>query len=213
MKAEMCLAVSALAATAVALLSGCSAEPSAAVAQPGAEHTVIVAQAELPEGAPRVAKSERVARGEYLVKVTACNDCHTPFTKGPNGPAPDMTRMLSGHPADVQLPAPPAIAEPWVMAANSTNTAFYGPWGISYAINLTPDPTGIGSWSEEMFVKALKTGRHLGDGRMILPPMPWQSFAQMSDDDLKSIYAYLKTLPPVSNKVPAYLPSSQLNPQ
>ena len=82
-------------------------------------------------------------------------------------------------------------------------TAWSGPWGISYAINLTPDEsTGIGSWSEDTFVKALRTGKHMGVSRPILPPMPWQDFRQMTDADLKSLYAYLRTVPPVTNRVP-----------
>ena len=82
-------------------------------------------------------------------------------------------------------------------------TAWSGPWGISYAINLTPDEnTGIGSWSEDTFVKALKTGRHMGVSRPILPPMPWTAFRNLTDDDLRSIFAYLRTIPPVDNRVP-----------
>lgn len=159
----------------------------------------------------KVEKADPVARGEYLVKVAACNDCHTPLTMGPNGPGPDMTRMLSGHPADLKMPAPPAVANPWMMVSSATNTAFYGPWGISYAINLTPDATGIGSWTEQTFLKAMKTGQHLGDGRMIQPPMPWPSYGQMSDEDLKAIFAYLKSVPPIANKAPEYTPASQLS--
>lgn len=81
-----------------------------------------------------------------------------------------------------------------------------GPWGISYSANLTPDTvTGLGAWNQDVFIKTLRTGRHLGQdgGRAILPPMPWEEFSQLTDDDLKSIFTYLQSLPAISNKVPA----------
>jgi len=147
---------------------------------------------------------EQVARGKYLVTILACNDCHTPLKMGPKGPEPDMSRFLSGHPEQVKLPAPPKLDRgPWMWAGDATNTAFAGPWGISYARNLTPEKlTGIGIWTEDMFMKSLRTGRHWGVGRPILPPMPWQAFGQMKDDDLRAIYAYLRTIKPVKNEVP-----------
>jgi mono/diheme cytochrome c family protein len=145
----------------------------------------------------------RLERGKYLALVGGCNDCHTPFKLGPNGPEPDMSRMLSGHPQELVMPPPPAVREPWQWVGSATNTAFAGPWGVSYAINLTPDQeTGIGLWSEQVFVNAIKTGRHMGVGRPIMPPMPWPTYSQMSDDDLKAIFAYLKTVEPRKNKAP-----------
>ena len=85
----------------------------------------------------------------------------------------------------------------------ATNTAYAGPWGISYAINLTPDHnTGLGIWTEEMFVKSIKTGKHFGTSRPIQPPMPWQWYRYLSDDDLKAIFAYLKSVPAIPNRVP-----------
>lgn len=144
-----------------------------------------------------------VARGRYLVSIGGCNDCHTPLKMGPRGPEPDMSVMLSGHPESLVMPAPPAASGPWSWSAAATSTAFAGPWGVSYAINLTPDEeTGIGLWNEQVFVNALKTGRHMGVGRPILPPMPWSSTAAMTDDDLKAVYAYLRTIAPRKNKVP-----------
>lgn len=144
-----------------------------------------------------------VERGRYLVTVAGCNDCHTPFKMGERGPEPDMTRMLSGHPQSMQMPPAPAASGPWTWSGAATNTAFAGPWGVSYATNLTPDEnTGIGIWTEEIFVKTLKTGRHWGVARPILPPMPWQNYAQMPDEDLKAVYAYLRTVPAVKNRVP-----------
>ena len=85
----------------------------------------------------------------------------------------------------------------------STMTAFKLPFGTVYAQNLTPDvETGLGSWTEEMFIKAMRTGKHMGAGRPILPPMPWNFVGDMSDDDLKAIFAYLHSLPPIKNAVP-----------
>lgn len=82
-------------------------------------------------------------------------------------------------------------------------TAWSGPWGISYAVNLTPDEnTGLGIWTEEMFLTALKTGRHMGVSRPILPPMPWQVYAFTSDSDIKALYAYLRSIPAIKNRVP-----------
>jgi hypothetical protein len=149
----------------------------------------------------------RAERGRYLVAMMGCNDCHTPLKMGPKGPEPDMTRFLSGHPEQMG-PLPAAKPQgPWLWAGAATNTAFTGPWGISYSANLTPDRnTGLGIWTEEMFVKAIRTGRHMGVSREILPPMPWPAFRNASDEDLKSIYAYLRTVKPISNHVPDVQP-------
>ena len=156
---------------------------------------------------PADAQAAKVARGKYLVTVGGCNDCHTPIKMGPKGPGPDMARFLSGHPADAHFPPPPKLASgPWFAVVGSF-TAWAGPWGISYSANLTPDPnTGLGIWTEDIFVKTLRTGKHYGVAREILPPMPWQNLAAMTDDDLKAIYAYLRTIPPVENRVPAPVP-------
>lgn len=152
---------------------------------------------------------EVVDRGRYLVTITSCNDCHTPFKLGPNGPEPDMSRMLSGHPEDIVIPELVELpAEPWGFMGSNTNTAFLGPWGVSYAFNLTPDVnTGIGVWSEEIFINTLRSGRHWGVARPILPPMPWQFIGQMTDEDLKAVYAYLRTIPPIHNRVPEARPA------
>jgi len=144
-----------------------------------------------------------IARGRYLVGVLGCEDCHTPKKMGPHGPEPDMTRRLMGHPEGTKLPAPPKPVGPWVVAATGDLTAWSGPWGMSFATNLTPhENTGIGIWTEEMFVRALRTGRHMGTSRPILPPMPWQIYGDLTDDDLKAVYAFLRTLPAMPNRVP-----------
>jgi len=149
-----------------------------------------------------------VARGAYLVNISGCNDCHTPQRFGPTGLEPDMTRMLSGHPAELVLPEPPKLGEgPWIWTGTGTLTAYAGPWGLSYARNLTPDvETGIGAWTEEMFVQTIRNGKHMGTGRPLLPPMPWKWTAQMTDEDLKAVYAYLKSIPAVANQVPEPVP-------
>ena len=151
-------------------------------------------------------KEEMIKHGDYIVTTGSCNDCHSPKVMTKMGPMPDSTRLLSGHPANDPLPPINLNSlKPgnWMsMAADIT--AFVGPWGISYTANLTPDSaTGIGAWSEATFINTIRSGKHLGNGRDILPPMPWPFVTKLTDDDLKSVYAYLMSLPPVSNKVPA----------
>jgi len=145
----------------------------------------------------------RVERGAYLVTMMGCNDCHTPWKMGAQGPEPDMTRALTGHPQDMVLPPPPPASGPWIWHGAATNTAFAGPWGVSFTANLTPDPeTGLGKWTEDMFIATMRTARHQGKGRPILPPMPVKMIGKANDEDLKSIFAYLQSLAPVKNKVP-----------
>ena len=149
----------------------------------------------------------RVARGKYLVDFGSCSDCHTPKIWTDGQPADDPARRLSGHPETNKVVDAPPLPAPWIAATNPDFTAWAGPWGISYAMNLTPDEnTGIGSWSEETFIKAVKTGKHMGVSRPILPPMPWPSFRNLTDEDLKSIYAYLRSIPAVQNRVPDPVP-------
>ena len=147
----------------------------------------------------------RVERGAYLVRTMGCNDCHTPWKMGPAGPEPDMTRQLSGHPSSLVMPTPPVLPKgPWSWIAAETNTAFAGPWGVSFAANLTPDPeTGLGKWNADIFIATMKTRRHEGKGRPLLPPMPAQMLAALTDEDIRSLFAYLQSLPPIRNRVPA----------
>ena len=173
-----------------------------AVAQP--------ALAAEPDGAKPTASAsaDKLARGRYLVTVAGCNDCHTPWKMGAAGPEPDMTRMLSGHPEQMELPPPPQLpAGPWVVTAAATNTAWSGPWGVSFTANLTPDPeTGLGKWTLRNFTDTIRTGRHMGRGRPILPPMPIPMYKHFTDQDLEAIYSYLRTIPVVKNRVPEPLP-------
>jgi mono/diheme cytochrome c family protein len=161
------------------------------------------------KGTYRVPSSPQAAvqRGEYLVKIMGCNDCHTPWKMGPQGPEPDMARMLSGHPEKIgKLPNLKAPG-PYVSMGSPTNTAYSGPWGVSYAFNLTPEQnTGIGIWTEEMFVQTIRTGRHMGVSRPVNPPMPWPAYRNATDEDLKAVYAYLRTIKPIVNRVPEYVP-------
>jgi mono/diheme cytochrome c family protein len=151
------------------------------------------------------APDARVERGRYLVTIGGCGDCHTPLKMTDKGPQPDMDRYLSGHPEQMKLPPAPKAQGPWVWSGAATNTAFAGPWGVTYAANLTPDKnTGLGIWTEQMFVKALRTGKHWGEGRPIMPPMPWEGYGKMTDEDLKAVYAYLQSVRPVRNYVPDY---------
>ena len=147
--------------------------------------------------------SGSVARGKYLVTAMGCHDCHTPAKMGPNGPEPDMSHALGGHPASLTVPPPPGPSGPWIGSVTGTFTAWSGPWGVSYTANLTPDKaTGLGEWTEQQFVDTIRTGRRQGRGREILPPMPWPAFKNLNDADLKAIFAYLRTVKPIENKVP-----------
>ncbi len=135
------------------------------------------------DGNAKAKADAKVARGQYLATITGCGDCHTP---GTFYGAPDHTRLLSG-----------------------SELGWQGPWGISFARNLTPDvETGIGSWTEAQIVEAIRHGRR-PDGRTLLPPMPWPDFVAMTDDDAEAIAAYLKTVPPVHHVVPAVVPPGQ----
>jgi hypothetical protein len=179
-------------------VSGCRKDTPATVS-PGEP----AAAGSVPTEGVAPASGDLVAGGRYLVTILGCNDCHTPYKMGKNGPEPDMTRMLSGHPEGMKLPPPPKLEMPWAMAATSTNTAWSGPWGISYTSNLTPDQnTGMGIWTEDMFIRAMRTGKHMGTSRTILPPMPWPWYSKMRDEELKAIFAYLKSIPPIPNRVP-----------
>jgi hypothetical protein len=151
-------------------------------------------------------KDDPVARGRYIVSFSGCNDCHTPwvFNKDLGQPVPDGTRFLSGHP--VGGPETQAKLDPKNDLAfiSADFTSFKLPFGTVYSANLTPDKeTGIGSWTEEMFVNAIRKGQHMGvEGRPVLPPMPWAEYRNMTDDDLKAVFAFLKTIPAVHNPVP-----------
>lgn len=147
-----------------------------------------------------------VDHGKYLVTLMDCNTCHTPKMMTEKGPAPNMKLMLSGYPEDSELPVinkKETAPGKWILF-NQDLTAAVGPWGVSFAANLTPDATGLGNWTFDHFKKAMTQGKHKGldNGRLLLPPMPWKSYSSLTDDDLKSIFEYIKTIPPVENLVP-----------
>ena len=147
-----------------------------------------------------------VKRGNYLVTVGGCDDCHSPKNMGPRGPEIDMANRFSGYPADRPIPKFDSnVVKQGMAIMNGDLTAAAGPWGVSFAANISSDSTGIGSWSEAQFFKALREGKFKGldQSRPLLPPMPWQNLKQLTDEDVRAIFAYLKTTKPVKNVVPA----------
>ena len=167
----------------------------------------LAALAPLAAQAQDKSTADKLARGKYIVSTSGCHDCHTPWKMGANGPEPDMTRALSGHPQDFKLPPAPKLDGPWVMAAAATNTAWAGPWGVSFTANLTPDrETGLGKWTLRNFTETIRTGRHMGRGREVLPPMPVMVYRNWTDADFEAVFAYLQSIPAISNRVPEPLP-------
>jgi len=152
---------------------------------------------------PEASQQELILRGKYLTTIGACNDCHSPKVMTPNGPEPDASRLLSGHPQHEKI-APIVNTTDWVLFSQGL-TAFVGPWGVSYAANLTPDDTGLKHWTFDQFKTALRKGKYKGleSGRDLLPPMPWQMYQNFTDEDMKAIFTYLQSLPAVNNLVPA----------
>lgn len=186
----------------ISQLSGCTSGESKPTP---AEH------GEGPSDKGQPSTADRITRGHYLVSITGCNDCHTPKVYTPQGTYNDSTRLLSGHPAGGVFPPvdPRSYKLGYWMLFSRDFTTSVGDWGINYSANLTPDTaTGIGAWTENDFLNTIRTGKHLGQsgGRQLLPPMPWSKFAKMTDEDLKSIFAYLQALPPIHNQVPAHVP-------
>jgi hypothetical protein len=163
---------------------------------------------------PAAPAQSPVERGKYLTLVGGCNDCHTPKKFDTGVPEYDMSKELSGHPSDAKLPKLPAkLVGPggWGTIANDHLTAWVTPAGTAFAMNLTSDKaTGVGSWSEQTFVDAIRLGKHQGTGRAILPPMPWNWYKNMTDEDLKAVFAYLQSLPPINNPIPDPLPPGTL---
>jgi mono/diheme cytochrome c family protein len=193
----------------VVLLSACL---PIAVAMSGCVQPTPVAEA--PAGTDAVAATapaqSPAERGRVLVTVGGCHDCHTPKIMGPSGPEPDMSRSLSGHQENVPITAGFATpaGSPYIIHTIADLTAWSGPWGVSFAANLTPDPDTGMRMPERMFLSAMKAGAHLGTSRPILPPMPWQMYAQLDEEDLRAIFAYLRTLTPIRNQVPEPIPPS-----
>lgn len=153
--------------------------------------------------------ASQIVWGEHLVTIAGCNDCHTPKKMSSHGPVLDSARWLSGHPAQMPgIEVDRKDLESKGYAVTWDLTEWVGPWGVSYAANLTPDPTGIGNWTEEQFFRALREGKYKGmeGSRPLLPPMPWEMYRNMTDDEIRAVFAYLKSIRPVDNLVPAPLP-------
>lgn len=150
-------------------------------------------------------------RGEYLVNILGCADCHTPKKMTDQGPVPDMERHLMGYDSSRPLsPIPENVPlGPWVLLGGELTVAV-GPWGTSYAGNLTPHETGIGNWTLDQFKMAMRQGKYKGleNSRPIMPPMPVEAYKNIKDEDVEAIFAYLKTIKPIDNVVPAYQPPS-----
>jgi cytochrome c553 len=164
-----------------------SAEPApSASAEPAASAS----------GAAATAPADVIARGKYLMTSGACNDCHSP--KLDPQQHPDPTRPFSGRPQTTMAPS----QNPKEIHASLDLTAWSGPWGVSYGANLTPDPeTGLKKrYTEASFIKTLRTGMK-PEGEALQPPMPWELYKVLSDDDLKAIWAYLQTIPAIHNNV------------
>jgi hypothetical protein len=155
----------------------------------------------------------RVKRGEYLVTIGGCDDCHSPKNMGPRGPEIDMERRLSGYPSARPLPQfDTTLASRGISQFNHDLTAAAGPWGVSFAGNITGDATGIGNWSLQQFTTALRKGKWKGieTSRPLLPPMPWFNTAKMTDEDIEALFLFLKSTKPVENVVPAPKKLSEL---
>jgi len=152
-----------------------------------------------------ISKDSLIKRGSYLVNAMGCDDCHTPKKFGPNGPELDMEHRFGGHLANspVTKVNTSVIKDGWALFAMDL-TSSVGPWGQSFSANISSDATGIGNWSEEQFMRALREGKSKGlkEGRPLLPPMPWFMYKNLNDTDIKAIFAYLKTSKPVENRVP-----------
>lgn len=160
-----------------------------------------------------ITEKDKIARGSYLVETIGCDDCHSPKTVTATGFEIIPELRLSGfNPVMASLkPNTDAVKQGWMLFGNDLTTAA-GMWGQSYAANLTSDATGIGNWKEEQFIKAIREGKYKGldNTRPLLPPMPWFAYKHLTDDDLKSIFAFLKSTKPVKNVVPAPKPFNKL---
>jgi mono/diheme cytochrome c family protein len=126
--------------------------------------------------APAAADDAQIARGRYLVGIAGCSDCHTP---GGMMGAADMKRYLGGSDVGFSIPGE----------------------GVYVGQNLTPDnETGIGRWTSDDIITAIRNGKR-PDGSELSGVMPSASFARLTDEDAAAIAAFLKSIPPVNNKI------------
>jgi len=172
------------------------------------------ANAENPAGEVVISQDSLVKRGSYLVNAMGCDDCHSPKKFGPQGMEVDMEHRFAGHLADSKLgKANTTVMKDGYMLFALDLTSAVGPWGQSYAANISSDATGIGNWTEEQFFRAIREGKSKGlkESRPLLPPMPWFVYKNLNDTDLKSIFAFLKSTTPVQNRVPGPKTMLELN--
>lgn len=160
-----------------------------------------------------ISNDSLVKRGAYLVNAMGCDDCHSPKRMGEHGPEIIPELRFSGYPSTRPLAKADSnvLKQGWALFGPDLTNAV-GPWGMSFAANISSDDTGIGTWSEQQFLKSIREGKLKGlDGsRSLLPPMPWFSYKNLDDTDLRSIFAYLKSSKPVENVVPAPKPLADL---
>lgn len=184
------------------LFTGCKKEGYAKVPDESAKDELASLQQE-----------ELVKRGEYLVTSIGCGDCHSPKRFTELGPEDIPELKLSGYQQSGKLPPidDANLKNGWLLFTPDL-TAAVGPWGVSFAANLTSDETGIGNWNLDQFKTAMREGKYKGmkNGRDLLPPMPWPNFAHLTDEDLEAVFSYLKSTKPVRNAVPAPIPPDKL---
>lgn len=129
----------------------------------------------------RKADPKQIARGQYLATIMDCGGCHTP---GALTGKPDVSRRFAGSEVGFGLGPGPTD-------------------GAVYPRNLTPDrETGLGAWSDEEIIRAIRAGQGR-DGRVLVPIMPWPSYAALAVTDVRALVAYLRTIPAVKLEVPA----------
>jgi hypothetical protein len=167
------------------------------------------------EEVPSMTKQDSVKRGEYLVMIMGCHDCHSPKIFTQTG------EMCLTLPVCSQATLPEILILRSVkkearhhrkaLYSEGNLTSYIGPWGHSYSANLTPDVTGLGDWTFDMFRKAFTEGKFKGidGGRPIMPPMPWQNFRHATNEDQHMIWTYLRSLKPIKNIVPTYTPPAK----
>jgi hypothetical protein len=126
----------------------------------------------ITEPVPPPDLSTPVSRGKYLVTIAGCSDCHTPQAQGKSIPGLDFAGGF----------------------------LLKGPWGTVASANITPDPSGISYYDEDMFLTVIRTG-YVKQARRINQIMPWADYRHLTDEDLKAIFAYLRTLQPVKHRM------------
>ncbi|MFY7900077.1 MAG: diheme cytochrome c-553 [Chitinophagaceae bacterium] len=152
-----------------------------------------------------ISNDSLISKGAYLVNIAGCGDCHSPKIMTEFGPVADSTRLFSGHRSTVKTPdiSKDAFKKGWVLFNDESTILATGGF-ISYSANITSDETGIGNWSFEQFKTAMTKGKWKGleNSRNLFPPMPWMNYQHMKEEDLKAIFAFLKSTKPVDNIVP-----------